>query len=166
MCLCRFMYVHARECIDVGGGQRTVFRSWLSLAPYWSLSCCFCSAVRYSLAGSPTCRHFSTSLLSTAALGLLKPSGVSRSSTWVQGTNSDPSGLCSQHFYTLSHLTGQKRNPLPNTHYMLEIWYVRLTCFTVHAYRQIISVVDSEQLLLINSSILIYIFAYRVKVAY
>lgn len=49
---------------------------------------------------------------------------------------------------------------------MLDIWIVRLTCFTVHAYRQIISVVNSEQLLLINSSILTYIFAYRVKVGY
>lgn len=49
---------------------------------------------------------------------------------------------------------------------MLEIWYVGLIFFTVHAYRRIISVVDSEQLLLINASILIYIFAYRVRVAY
>lgn len=30
MCLCAFKYVRARECIDVGGGQRTILQSWFS----------------------------------------------------------------------------------------------------------------------------------------
>lgn len=146
------MYVHARECIDVGGGQRTIFRSWFS--PRTVLKCLLLFLQCYSLAGSPTCWHFSSSHLSTAAPGLLKPSIVSSSSTWVRGIK--------LRFFRLvwPALTGQKHHPLPNTHYRLEIWYGRLICFTVHAYRQIISVVDSEQLLLIiraSSSIFLHI---------
>lgn len=147
MCLCTFMYVHARECIDVGGGQRTVFRSWLF--PRTVLKCLLLFLLCYSLAGSPTCGHFSTSHLATAALGLLKYRAPLHE---FRGSSSDPSGLCGQHFYPLRRLTGQKHHPLPNTHYRLEIWHVRLICFTVHAYRQIISVVNSCCLLTWPSS--------------
>lgn len=101
-----------------------------------------------SLTGKPqTCRVFSPSHLATGALG----------------SDSQPTGLCAKHFYPGSYRTGQNHDTLPNTHYILEVWCVRLLgILDMHMDKsaKTTSVIGSSgQLLLTNACTLIYIFA-------